>query len=69
MKLQDFPHGMIIDCTDDPQVDIGFFIVVRDTFGERAIPELGRMVLDFSGLTPRQTHEEKGWVRHLFDLR
>jgi hypothetical protein len=69
MTLQDFPHGMIIDCTGDSQVDVGFFLLIRETYGERADPEMNRLVIDFSGLPPRRLHEEKNWVRHLFELR
>lgn len=69
MTLKDIPCGMVIDCADDNDVDLGFFVLLRETYGERANPETNHMVLDFSGLSPRQTHEERGWVRHLFDLR
>lgn len=69
MTLQDIPHGMLIDCTGDSQVDIGFFLLMRETYGERATPESNQLAIDFSGLSPKKIHEEKGWVRHMFDLR
>jgi len=66
--LQEYQHGMLIDCIDDSQVNICFFLLFRKMYGERVNPDLGHMVIDLSGLSPRKIHEEKGWVKHMFDL-
>jgi hypothetical protein len=69
MTLKDIPCGVVIDCSADTDVDLGFFVLLRETYGERANPETNHMVIDLSGLSPRKVDTERGWIRHMFDLR
>jgi len=40
MTLQEYQHGMLIDCIGDSQMDFGFFLLFRKMCGERVNPDL-----------------------------
>lgn len=66
MTIEHIQNGVVIDARDEREVDLGFYIVLEQMYGERAIPAMGFMSIDLTGMPAEQMLTERQVITDLF---